>query len=523
METIGNLVLHFAFVVAVYSIVTSVVGAKTRQFHLVESARNGVWVTSLLVAVCVVMLLACLLQGRFHVSYVHQYTNSTMPVFYKFAALWGGQNGSLLFWLFILCVYSSCAVFFNRKKNLELLPYVITTLMTIAAFFIFLVVFVANPFETLPFEVRDGRGLNPLLQNYYMVIHPPSLYLGFVGMSVPFAFAMSALVSGRLDNQWIREVRIWSLIAWFFLSLGNLLGASWSYEVLGWGGYWAWDPVENAAIIPWFTSSAFLHSAIIQEKRGMLKTWNMVLVILSFLMTIVGTFLTRSGIVSSVHSFAQSNIGSYFLGFIIITTIVSVGFLILRLDKLKSKNVLDSFASRESAFLFNNLILVGMAFAILWGTLFPVFSEWIRGSKITVGPPYFNSLLVPIGIGLLLLTGIGPIVGWRKTTTEQLRRHFLWPTVSMVLASIVLFFILPKTSKLLTNVYVNLSFSVSVFVIATVALEYAYGVGVRKRVFKEGALIAFIRLLWSNRRRYGGYIVHIGIVLLFYWLYRQCL
>ena len=370
-ENLGNIFLHLALIVSVYSMVVSLIGGIKKHLVLAHSARNGVWIVSGLVLASAICLWICLLQGRFGVEYVHQYTNSTMPFSYKFAALWGGQDGSLLFWLLILCIYSSATMLQFRKKNLSLLPYVVTTLMTIATFFLIIVIFRANPFDTIPFKVNDGRGLNPLLQNFYMIIHPPSLYLGFVGMSVPFAFAISALASNQLGNQWIKEVRIWSLIAWFFLSIGNLLGASWAYEVLGWGGYWGWDPVENAAFIPWLTSTAFIHSAIIQEKRDMLKVWNMVLVILSFLMTMIGTFLTRSGIVSSVHSFAQSDIGSYFLGFLVLIIAVSTILLVIRLKELQTNHVLDSFVSRESAFLFNNLVLVGMAFAILWGTIFP--------------------------------------------------------------------------------------------------------------------------------------------------------
>jgi len=297
---LGNIFLHFALILCAYSILISVLGGKTNRPNLVQSARNAVWGVSILVTSCVGLLVACFLTGKFHVEYVHQYSNSTMPTFYKIAALWGGQNGSLLFWLFILCVYSSLVMWKVKRSAQELFPYVIATLMTIAGFFLILLICSANPFDTMPFAVSDGRGLNPLLQNYYMIIHPPSLYLGYVGMSVPFAFAIAALISGRLDNHWILQIRRWTLTAWFFLSVGNLLGASWAYEVLGWGGYWAWDPVENAAFMPWLTATAFLHSVIIQEKRGILKTWNMMLVILTFLLTLTGTFLTRSGIISSV-------------------------------------------------------------------------------------------------------------------------------------------------------------------------------------------------------------------------------
>ncbi|MCB0327367.1 MAG: heme lyase CcmF/NrfE family subunit, partial [Bdellovibrionales bacterium] len=509
MHELGQSFILFALVSSLYTIGASLLGGKFSHLAWVKSAQRSLWASSLLILGASLTLIAALLTDNFNFQYVYQYSNSTMPSFYKFASFWGGQNGSLLFWVLILSVYSSLVTFFHRNKNLDLMPFVITTLSCIQAFFLILLFFEANPFDLMPFSVVDGRGLNPLLQNYYMIIHPPSLYLGYVGMSVPFAFAMAALISGRLDNQWILLIRRWTLTAWFFLSLGNLLGASWAYEVLGWGGYWAWDPVENAAFMPWLSASAFLHSVIIQEKRNMLKTWNMALVILSFVLTLTGTFLTRSGIVSSVHSFAQSDIGTYFLCFLIFVLVISGGLLIYRLPKLKNASRLDSIWSREAAFLLNNLVLVGAAFAILWGTLFPVLSEALRGIKITVGAPYFNKVMVPIGLALLLLTGIGPIIAWKKTTVEQLKKNFLWPILACVATSIpVYFFVSP-------SVPVVLSFSFCAFVLATIYLEYYKGITIRISTLKESFSTALIRLVSKNERRYGGYIVHFGIVLLF--------
>jgi cytochrome c-type biogenesis protein CcmF len=508
-ERLGNILLHVGFLVAFYSVTIAIVGARTKKWHLVQSARNAVWALWFLVASCSGLLVTLLLTGKYGVKYVYQYSNSTMPTFYKVASLWGGQEGSILFWLFILMSYSSLVMWSNRRSNPELQPYIIATLMTIALFFLTLLVFEANPFALLPFTPADGRGLNPLLQNYYMIIHPPSLYLGYVGMSIPFAYAIAALITGRLDNQWVLQIRRWTLTAWFFLSMGNLLGASWAYEVLGWGGYWGWDPVENAAFMPWLSATAFLHSVVIQEKRGILKTWNMVLVVLSFLFTLTGTFLTRSGIISSVHSFAQSDIGTYFLSFVCFTTAISVGLILFRLKELRSKNQLDSMLSRESAFLFNNLVLVGAAFAILWGTLFPVLSEWVRGTKITVGPPFFNSVMIPIGLILLLLTGIGPMVAWRKTTPEQLRQNFLIPVAVTVITSVLGYIFVSH------DVYVVLSFSFCAFVLTTIFIEYQRGIAVRKRTLGEDFITALLRLVGNNKRRYGGYIVHAGIVLLF--------
>ncbi len=508
MDLLGNIFLHVALLTSTYAVIISCVGGYRKNASLVLSARNAVWATALLTLASAVVLVIAFLKDQYQLQYVYLYSNSTTPFFYKIAALWGGQDGSLLFWVLILLVFSSIVMFQNRRKNQEFLPYVIATLMVIASFFLILLVFSANPFKLMPYLPTDGRGLNPLLQNYYMVIHPPSLYLGYVGMSIPFSFGMAALVTGRLDNHWILQIRRWTLTAWFFLSLGNLLGASWAYEVLGWGGYWGWDPVENAAFIPWLTSTAFLHSVIIQERRGILKTWNMALVILSFLTTLIGTFLTRSGIISSVHSFAQSDIGDYFVWFLVLTLITTIGLTFYRRKELKSQSALDSLVSREAAFLFNNLVLVGAAFAILWGTLFPVLSEWVRGTKITVGPPFFNSVMIPIGLLLLLLTGIGPMVAWRKTTPEQLKRNFLWPVLVTILTSIAVLFVSHKP-------YVIAAFSFCAFVLMTIFLEYERGIRVRMRNLKEGFLTAFLRLLVSNPRRYGGYIVHFGVVLMF--------
>jgi cytochrome c-type biogenesis protein CcmF len=510
VANVGNWFLHLACFMAFYSAITSLVGGKLQRKDWVISARNGLWATSFLVFTCTGLLVFALVRGDFHLEYVFEYTNSTMPLFYKVAALWGGQNGSLLWWLTILSTYSTIAVYRYRNKNQNLFPYVITALSVIQFFFLILLIFPANPFSELAFGAfQDGRGLNPLLQNYYMIIHPPSLYLGYVGMSIPFAFGMAALISGKLDNEWILQIRKWTLMAWFFLSIGNLLGASWAYEVLGWGGYWAWDPVENAAFMPWLTASAFLHSVIIQEKRNMLKVWNIILVILSFMLTLTGTFMTRSGIVSSVHAFAQSDIGTYFFVFLIFCLVASVSLLIYRLPMLKSKSVFDSMISRESAFLFNNLMLVGAAFAILWGTLFPVLSEAVRGVKISIGAPYFNKIMIPIGLTLLLLTGIGPMIPWRKATAEQLKKNFIWPVGLSILTSIFIFaFVSHKP-------YVVAAFSFCVFVTCTIYFEYSRGVALRMKNMNETAGTALVRLVSKNERRYGGYIVHFGIVLLF--------
>lgn len=513
MEILANYLLHFCLPLGVYAFFASIQAGRTREVTWFRSTLYAQTAFIIFVFSCSALLVGCLLVGKFYMAYVYQYTNSTMPTFYKIAALWGGQNGSLLWWLTILCGYMAVLIWQNRHDRSTLFPYVLTTLSAIQIFFVVLLLFAANPFDTIPYAqlggFEDGRGLNPLLQNYYMIIHPPSLYLGYVGMSIPFAFGMAALISGKLDNEWVVKIRKWTLTAWFFLSIGNLLGASWAYEVLGWGGYWAWDPVENAAFMPWLTASAFLHSVIIQEKRNMLKVWNMILVLLSFILTLTGTFLTRSGIVSSVHSFAQSDIGTYFLTFLILTIVVSVGFLIYRLEKLESKNTLDSMFSRESAFLLNNLVLVGAAVAVLWGTIFPVISEAVRGVKISIGPPYFNKVMVPIGLILLLLTGIGPMIAWRKTSIEQLKKTFYWPVLTAIAVCVL------TTVFYTRHIAVVTSFTFCGFVLATIFLEYKKGIQIRMHALKEGFSQALIRLVRKNERRYGGYIVHFGIVLLF--------
>jgi len=510
IANLGTWFLHLSTFLAFYAAVTSLLGGKLQRKDWILSSRNALWASAGTVFVCTILLVIALVRGDFHLEYVFQYTNSTMPLFYKVAALWGGQNGSLLWWLTILSIFSTIALYKHRNSNQNLYPFVITVLATVQFFFLILMIFPANPFVELPFgSFQDGRGLNPLLQNYYMIIHPPSLYLGYVGMTIPFAFGIAALISGKLDNEWILQIRKWTLTAWFFLSIGNLLGASWAYEVLGWGGYWAWDPVENAAFMPWLTASAFLHSVIIQEKRNMLKVWNIILVILSFTLVLTGTFMTRSGIVSSVHAFAQSDIGSYFFVFLVFSLTVSIGLLIYRLPVLQSKSVFDSMISRESAFLFNNLILVGAAFAILWGTLFPVLSEAVRGVKISIGAPYFNKIMIPIGLMLLLLTGIGPMIPWRKATTEQLKKNFIWPVSLSVVTSILIFIFVSQ------KFYVVASFSFCAFVLSTIYFEYSKGVSLRMKNMKEPPATALVRLVAKNERRYGGYIVHFGIVLLF--------
>lgn len=509
MTHIGALALALAFILALYAIIASLWGALRRQEMWITSGAHAAYAVFGCVGVAVVTLLQALVTHDFNVEYVAAYSSSTLPLQYTIAALWGGQKGSLLFWTFLLTFFSTVVHLQNRAKNRELMPYVTATLMVIALFFLGLLCFITPPFERLSFTPQEGSDLNPLLQNYWMTIHPPSLYLGYVSAAVPFAFAIAALVTGKLGDVWIRTTRRWALLSWFFLSVGNLLGGRWAYEVLGWGGYWAWDPVENAAIMPWFTASAYLHSVMIQEKKNMLKVWNMVLVILTFSLTIFGTFLTRSGVISSVHSFTQSGLGPYFMVFLLLVLTTSLGLLFYRLPELKSENDLDSFLSREAAFLLNNWVLVGLAFATFWGTVFPVLSEWVRGVKITVGPPFFNKVNGPLGVLLLFLTGVGPVIAWRRASAKSLRRNFTFSLLSGAFFG-VLFFVLGYR-----NYYAIVVLSLAGFVLGTIISEFYRGTRARQTMLRESSAQALSRLVGKNPRRYGGYVVHVGVVLIF--------
>jgi cytochrome c-type biogenesis protein CcmF len=451
-----------------------------------------------------------LLSHDFNIEYVAAYTSSNLPTYYVVAAFWAGQKGSLLFWAFMLSIFGAAAQLTTSRRYADLLPSVAAVIATIIVFFVSAMLLGGeNPFERLPFTPPDGNGLNPQLQNVAMTIHPPMLYLGYISIAIPFAFAIAALLSRRLDTGWLHAIRKWTLVSWFFLSIGITLGMWWAYVELGWGGYWAWDPVENASLLPWLTMTAFLHSVMIQEKRGMLRRWNMMLVIGSFLLSIFGTFITRSGIIASVHSFAQSNVGYFFLAFLLLAGIASYTLLYTRWPLLKAEVALESMLSREAAFLFNNLMLVGIAFSVLWGTLFPILSEWIRGEKITVGPPFFNKVNVPLGILLLALTGIGPLIAWRRASASNLRRQFLFP-VSLGLATGAVLAIMG-----IVDVYVLISLTLAGFVLGTLAQEFYRGTRARHSMYEESYPYALVRLIGRNRRRYGGYIVHLGILTYF--------
>ena len=510
IPVIGGLALNLALGLAIIAIIFNVLYLRSGDGRLFLSGQRAALAVSLLSFFATIILTQLLMTSNFDVDYVAHYTSQETPLIYKFTALWAGQSGSLLFWLFILSLYAIIAILQNQRSQLKLMPWVMIVLVTVQLFFLILVNFITNPFAPTEtdFVIANGLGLNPLLQNATMAIHPPMLYLGFVGFTVPFAFSIAAMAQRDMNALWMRTVRQWLLFVWLMLSIGVMLGGWWAYQELGWGGYWAWDPVENASFMPWLAGTALLHSVMIQEKKDMLKVWNMVLIIITFTLCIFGTFLTRSGIMSSVHSFTASSLGPIFLGFVFFILVVSFGLMSRRMQLLRSKKRIESFSSRESGFLFNNVVFIVMCFAVLWGTLFPVISEAVRGTKITVGAPFFNQINIPIGLVLLCLTGIGPLLVWRKTSKQSFIRNFTTPVIAGLVMALVLY---------ITNIrgYVLISFSLSVFVLTTISLEFARGIRSRITVHKENPLTAFWRLLRKNRSRYGGYIVHVGIVFMF--------
>jgi cytochrome c-type biogenesis protein CcmF len=511
VTVLGEFALWIALPVAIWGMFLGFFGGKTQRGDLVLSAERSIYAVTFLLSLASIGIIAAFLGDKYQYWYVASYSNRDLETFYKFAGLWAGQRGSLLFWALLLSIFSSITVFQNRNKNREFMPYVAGVLQGIFTFFLVVLLFAkVNPFEKLAFLPADGQGLNPQLQNYWMTMHPPTLYLGFTSFTIPFAFAIAALLNGRLDSRWIVLTRRWVLLSWFFLSVGILLGMRWAYEELGWGGYWFWDPVENASLLPWLTATAFLHSIQIQEKRGMLKVWNMSLVSMTFLLTIFATFLTRSGLIQSVHAFAeQLRIAYIFLAFLGTVTAGVVVLILYRLPKLQSENRIESFLSRESAFLFNNLILVGAAFAVLWGTIFPLIAEGVTGQKISVGPPFFNKVNIPIGLALLALAGIGPVIGWRRASKRNLRKNFLVPVVATFVISATLWILGVRHGVALTT------WGIGLFVLIITGVEFWKGTRARARIEKEPLPVAFYHLVTRNRRRWGGYIVHVGIVLTF--------
>jgi cytochrome c-type biogenesis protein CcmF len=504
---IGYLILVTALLLSLFGVVAGFWGGRQRNPNLVKSSFHAIYAVAAAVWLAALILWYGLLTDKFQVNYVWNHSEKALPTFYKFSALWGGQAGSLLFWTLILSVYSIIVATAFRRKQLGQMPYVNAVLLSTSAFFLTLLVFAENPFKQSGFLPPDGQGLNPLLQNYWMVIHPVMLYTGYVGLTVPFAFAMGALFSKNLGNQWVRTVRRWTLIPWMFLSAGILMGSQWAYMELGWGGYWAWDPVENASFLPWLTATAFLHCILIQERRGILKVWNIVLIGFTYFLVILGTFTTRSGIIESVHSFARSSVGMYFLVFLIISIATFVWLLFDRLPLLRSENEIDSVSSRETAFLVNNWLFTGLAFSTLWGTFFPMFSEILTGRRISVNAPWFNHVNGPLFLLLLLMMGIGPLLGWRRTSAEVLRKQFIWPVVAALIFAAIFAYFSPR-------LYPTMGLSVCVLVLATIIQEFVRGVVARRAITGENPLTALFNLMRRNGQRYGGYIVHLAIVMI---------
>ena len=509
LAQLGNFALYLALFTSVYVAIAAVIAGRTRRFDLTLSTERAAYATFALCLLAFIALEILFLTDSFNIHYVATHSSRDLPTFYKFTALWSGMQGSLLLWAFVSAAFLFFAVIKTRAFRGPMVSYATSLIALNLVFFLALICAHENPFDLMHFTPPDGTGMNPLLVHLAMAIHPPMLYLGYVGFIVPYAFAMAALLSRQVDEEWIRTTRRWTIVAWFFLGTGQLLGGTWAYVVLGWGGYWGWDPVENAALLPWLTGTAFLHSAIIQEKKGMLKVWNMVLIILTFALCIFGTFITRSGIVSSVHAFAQSPIGPWFGFYVAVIVIFSALLLYSRLDLLKSKNQYESPISREGGFLLNNLLFLTATFAVLWGVMFPMISEAVTGDTITVGPPYFNAVMVPIGLLLLLLTGVGPLLAWRKTSGKSLRKHFTGSSIFGLLCGIVLAVLGVR------DIYALISFAMCGFVTGTIVAEFHRGAKARGSSADESYVMALVNLTRRNRRRYGGYIVHFGIVLLF--------
>ncbi len=504
----GRITLYLAVGTAAFSALSSVASIRRRDSSLAASGRRALYGATMALGAACLLLLVALGRHDFSVSYVAGVTSRSTPFPYVLTALWAGMEGSLLFWSLLSGIYASIAVAVQWPRRAELVPGATAVLSCILVFFCSMVALGANPFGALSPIPPDGQGLNPLLQSPFMNIHPVLLYLGFTGFSVPFAFAVSSLASGRLDLRWLASTRRFTVGAWCFLSLGIILGGAWAYHELGWGGYWAWDPVENASLLPWLTATAFLHSVMIQERRGMLKVWNVALILATYGLAIFGTFLTRSGLLSSVHTFSESPLGAYFLPFLGVLLVGTFGLLGSRLDRLRSDRHLDSAVCREAMFLFNNLIFVAITFTVLWGTLYPVLVEAVKGVKVSVGPAYFNAVVGPLGLALVALAGIGPLVAWRRASPESLRRHLAPP---LVLGATTMGLMALSG---LRSAGALLAFGLCAFVAATIAGEFFRGARAHRAVERLGWARALVRTVKRNRRRYGGYIVHLGVVLI---------
>ena len=507
ISTLGSHLLAFSFPLALFSFLISILGGKRKNSLFIELGKRSGHLVFLFVSLCVVTLIGAFLTDDFSLSYVYGYSSRSLPLFYKVAGLWAGLDGSILFWTWLVALYAF--IILRKSSKDEWFPYVNAVMMGVVLFFITIMLFSKNPFTALDTVMPDGKDLNPLLQNMTMVIHPPCLYLGFTGFTVPFAYVLSALFLGKLDSTWIDKTRRWTLVSWTFLTAGLILGGAWAYVELGWGGFWAWDPVENAALMPWLLATAYIHSVMIQKKRGMLPMWNIVLVILTFLFTIIGTYLTRSGVVQSVHAFSESELGIYFLVFMGLIFVVSLFFVIKRKSSLKSQNHYESYFSREGAFLLNNIVLLVSTLAIFLGTMLPTFSEWIGGKRISVVPEDFNKFMAPFGLALLFLMGVGPLISWKKSTFKSFIDNFL---NSLILGAIVVI-----VSFLLgvRHWYVLSSLGLISFVLGTIFTEYYRGYRALKIQQSLPFFSSLKHLLFKSQSRFAGYIVHLGILFVF--------
>lgn len=506
MYLFANATIYVGLALAIYSLLIITLGISTKNQKLINSGKGGVIGILVSAAMAMLSLFYLLATSQFQYEYVSDYTSSELPVIYKLTALWAGNSGSLLLWTFFLVLYTVMIAFSRKMRGNPMVPYISTILLGNIVFFFLILGFVAKPFVLLDKVPIEGHGLNPMLQNPGMIIHPVTLYLGYVGLAIPFAFAMAALILKNVDDFWIKMTRRWTIIAWLFLSLGNIFGGQWAYVELGWGGYWAWDPVENASFMPWLTATAFLHSVMIQERKNMLKVWNIGLIITSYALTLFGTFLVRSGVLTSVHAFANSNLGLYFLIFMGVMVIAALYVLMSRYNLLKrSAGEFNSYISKESSFLINNLLLVGAAFGVFWGTVFPLVSEAVRGTKVTVGMPFFNTVQAPILLSMMFLMAVCPLLAWQRSSLKNLKKNFLIPAILAVTA-MALMVVLG-----IQKAWAVIGFGVIVLLFITHFLEFYRGVKARRKMTNEKVYLSLYRLMTKNRRRYGGYIVHIGI------------
>ena len=509
MSDLGTIALMIALAACLYGTVVPHLGVRTNNWNLIRSAQNASIISFFLIAVASGVLIYALVVSDFSIFYVWRNSSVDMPMFFKVTAFWGGLEGSLLFWILVQSFFAMVVAFRYQYSNREIIPYVIATLNGILCFLLVLLLGWSNPLDLQATIPAEGRGLNPLLQHIAMVVHPPSLYLGFIGFSVPFAFAIAGMIRGKLDNEWVLTTRRWTLVSWYFLSMGLILGGQWAYEELGWGGFWAWDPVENAAFMPWLTGTAFLHSVMIQEKRSMLKIWNVVLIIITYGLTIIGTFLTRSGVVNSVHSFTQSEIGPAFLVFLAVVLVVGFALLFRRIQMLESEHKMEAVLCRENAFLAQNVIFVGMAFTVLLGTTFPLLAEAIRGTKLSIQAPFFNTIMAPMGYVLFFLMGIGTVIAWRKSSKGSLRRNFQNPMITATVGTIILAVFIPFHLEAFTI------FWIAIFVTVTILIEVGKAAHVKGKQLQAGPLVGLIHVFQRNQRRYGGLVIHLGVVLMF--------